>query len=297
MTFIGEQSILERMRWEISEDRLTAYRSYERVQDSEAPSALPGTAYQGAPIAAFPVISHFDVQRIYNEATGEQSNVIVENTTDRPWYEREYIRVDWSTNLLANFDFMAGGESGLGITAQSASYAVTNPSDSDAPVFAVKSGPDAWTDYRDPMQWGQLESVDYFDITTKLQLTPETFPIYFDDDTYEEWPACWFYEYGPWDCASQTIKVRASFLRVFPSDYEPLAYPDNYIARDADGHAIRTMWDPEEGYRRCSIDEGEGCNAVRIPMFDWFGYFRREREAYDREYGITERPDLLRRPV
>ena len=37
MTFIGEQSILERMRWEISEDRLTAYRSYERVQDSEAP--------------------------------------------------------------------------------------------------------------------------------------------------------------------------------------------------------------------------------------------------------------------
>ena len=84
MTFIGEQSILERMRWEISEDRLTAYRSYERVQDSEAPSNLPGTAYQGAPIAAFPIIAHFDVQRVYNEATGEQSNVIVENTTDRP---------------------------------------------------------------------------------------------------------------------------------------------------------------------------------------------------------------------
>ena len=101
------------------------------------------------------------------------------------------------------------------------------------------------------MRWGQLEAVDYFDITTKLQLTPETFPIYFDDDTYEEWPACWFYEYGPWDCASQTIKVRASFLRVAPTDYEPLAYPDNYIARDADGHAIRTMWDPDEGYRRC----------------------------------------------
>ena len=23
-------------------------------------------------------------------------------------------------------------------------------------------------------------------------------------------------------------------------------------------------------------------------MFDWFGYFRREREAYDRDYGMTE---------
>ena len=47
MTFIGEQSILVRMRWEIREDRLTAYRSYERVQDSEAPR-FPGTAHQGA---------------------------------------------------------------------------------------------------------------------------------------------------------------------------------------------------------------------------------------------------------
>ena len=41
------------------------------------------------------------------------------------------------------------------------------------------------------------------------------------------------------------------------------------------------------------IDEGEGCNAVRIPMFDWFGYFRREREAYDRDYGITEEAEFI----
>ena len=23
-------------------------------------------------------------------------------------------------------------------------------------------------------------------------------------------------------------------------------------------------------------------------MFDWFGFFRRERESYDRDYGLTE---------
>ena len=288
MTFIGEQSVLERIRWEISEEQLTAYRSYERVQDSEAPSELPGMDYQGAPIAAFPIVSHFDVKRVYNEATGEQTNVIVENSSDRPWYDREYVRVDWSLNLLANFDFMAAGQSGLGISTQSASYAVTNPSDPDAPVFGVAQPDGSWVDYRDPMRWGELSRVDYFDITTKLQLTPETFPIYFDDDTYEEWPACWFYEYGPWDCASQTIKVRASFLRVEPSDYEPLYYPDNYIARNEDGEAIRTMWDPDVGYRRCQVSEGPSCKAVRIPMFDWFGYFRRERESYNRDYGVTE---------
>ena len=84
MTFIGEQSILERIRWEISEDRLTAYRSYERVEDSERPSDLPGVDYQGAPVAAFPILSHFDVQRVYNEATGEQTNVIVEIARTAP---------------------------------------------------------------------------------------------------------------------------------------------------------------------------------------------------------------------
>ncbi|MEC9465944.1 MAG: zinc-dependent metalloprotease [Myxococcota bacterium] len=287
VTFIGEQSLLERIRWEVSEDLLTAYRSYERVENSEIPSQLPGTQYQGAPIAAFRILSHFDVIRSYNDATGEQTNVIVENTTDRPWYQREFIRVDWSQNLIANFDFLAGGESGLGVISQSASYAVTDPTSVDAPVFGVQNGK-SWSDHRDPMTWGQLDHIDYFDLTLKLQVTPDTFPIYYDDGTYEEWPACWFYEYGPWDCASQTIKVRASFLRVQPSNYEPLHYPDNYVARDEDGNAIRTMYDPESGYRRCTSDEGVECSPVRIPMFDWFGYFRRERESYDRDYGLTE---------
>ena len=75
--------------------------------------------------------------RNYNDATGEQSNV-TENTSDRPWYEREYIRVDWSHNLLANFDFIAGGEGGGGVSAQGASYAVTDPLSEDAPVFSVQ---------------------------------------------------------------------------------------------------------------------------------------------------------------
>ncbi len=289
VTFIGEQSYIDRVRWEISEDFLTAYRSYEKVTDSELPSQPSGTDYQGAPIAAYSILSHFDVVRQYNEATGEQTNVIDENTYDRPWYERDYIRVDWSTNHLANFDFVAGGGNGLGVRSQGSSYVVNDPQSPDAPVFAVK-GAGSWTDYRDPMAFGELASIDYFDLTHKMQVTPDVFPIYYEDGGYEEWPACWFYEQGPWDCASQTIKIRASFLKVEESDYEKLDYPDNAIARDENGDAISLTYDlAQEGYRRCSSsDDAANCTKVRVPMFDRFGYFRTERETYDRDYGITE---------
>ncbi len=289
VTFVGEQSLLERMRFEISEDFLTAYRTYERVQGAEVPSELPGQTYQGAPVAAFRILKHFDVSRVYAAETGEQTNVLEENDYDRPWYDREYVRVDWSQNLLANFDFLAGGEEGLGVLAQSASYVVTDPKSPDAPVFGQRDG-DGWRDYRDPVQWGNLASVDYFDVTLKLQVSPESFELWFDDGTTEQWPACWFYDLGPWDCASQTIKVRASFLKVQPSNYEPMYYPDNYVARDDDGEAVRLyVGDDENHDARCTRDEpNETCYTVRIPMFDWFGYFRTEREAYDQDYGLTE---------
>ena len=94
------------------------------------------------------------------------------------------------------------------------------------------------------MAWGTLEQFDYFDITQKLQIFPDVFLMDYDDGTTEQWLVL-VYEWGPWDCASQTIKVRASFLKVTDSQYEPLHYPDNYIARDEQGDAIRTMWDPE----------------------------------------------------
>src|SRR5690606_20026554 len=49
-------------------------------------------------VASFPITSHFDIQQEYNSATGEVLNILSENTADRPWYQREYIRVDWVLN-------------------------------------------------------------------------------------------------------------------------------------------------------------------------------------------------------
>jgi hypothetical protein len=58
-----------------------------------------------APVAAYAIDAHVDVKREYNASTGEQSNVLMENTSDRMWFERDFIRVDWSQNLVTNFGF------------------------------------------------------------------------------------------------------------------------------------------------------------------------------------------------
>ena len=64
--------------------------------------------YVGQPLAMWPIESHFDVKRSYNAATGEQNNVIEENTTDRPWWQRDFIRVDWTREQLKHGFFISG---------------------------------------------------------------------------------------------------------------------------------------------------------------------------------------------
>ena len=54
---------------------------------------IEGADYKGSPVAVYPIIKHFDIIRDFNTSTGEQSNVLVENSSLKPWYEREYMRV------------------------------------------------------------------------------------------------------------------------------------------------------------------------------------------------------------
>ena len=118
-TYPGQTGNMEKLVWEIQEGNLVGYRSYPYTVGAESNvdpnSKISGTTakycdaagkctggqkYYGAPVVAFPVKSHFDIQRGYNPATGEQTNVISENTSDRFWNQREYMRVDWSQNVL-----------------------------------------------------------------------------------------------------------------------------------------------------------------------------------------------------
>jgi hypothetical protein len=93
---------IPRVRWVIDENYLYAYRDYEILQGGNGAEETPGD-YIGHPVAAFRVESHFDIERAYNATTGEELNVLVENASDRRWYERQYMRVDWSRNMLPGY--------------------------------------------------------------------------------------------------------------------------------------------------------------------------------------------------
>lgn len=144
--------------------------------------------YVGQPVAAFEIVSHFDVQRQYNPQTGEQSNVLEENTTDRKWWQRRYIRVNWARNLVQDFTFMARLVEQKAVDYYVQTFETDNP---DAPTL---------TPY-------------YIDVVTKTWGTPASTG------------ACDIYGISVGDCASALIKFRTAFRKVDPNnDYEPLRF-------------------------------------------------------------------------
>ena len=94
-------STMARIRWIIDENHLYAVRTYEIVSGTN-PDGESST-FLGEPIAAFPIESHFDIQRQYNQVTGEQGIVVEENSRDRYWWERDYMRVDWTSNNVVGY--------------------------------------------------------------------------------------------------------------------------------------------------------------------------------------------------
>lgn len=212
VTFIGEQGDTDRVTFEVTEDFLYAYRSYGwlentsggAVDDNQGDGYVrPGTGpYQGAPLAAFRIMGHFDVKRAYNPSTGEQSNVIIEDFQDRPWYDREYMRVDWSTNWIADFRF--GSSTALQTLASR-----DIPEQDDNPANQ-KERP--------------IITSSYIDIVNEYMVEPEAedFSMY----GYGMIPSCYFYSSIYKDCLGGTIKMRSSFREVTPSDYVAQDYDD-----------------------------------------------------------------------
>ena len=87
-SFIAYEGDGERVTFQITERALIARRAHEDVLGIDAPANNIPPEFEdiegfdkgdGSPVAAFSILTHFDVQRAYNAATGEQSNVIMEN--------------------------------------------------------------------------------------------------------------------------------------------------------------------------------------------------------------------------
>ena len=198
--FPGMQDDLRRIRWDIQENYLIARRSYEVVSGSDGKGAVPKTN-DGIIVAMYPIQKQFDIRRDYDTATGEERNILVENDVDRKWYDRDYIRVDWSQNLVSDPDFESlwypkiFGE----MTVLPVQYYESDPNSPNRPVMDSSNG--------------------YFDVTSKFVVQSESF-----QGLYYKIPACWIYNLlsgsDTTDCNDQEITVRTSYMKVADRDYE-----------------------------------------------------------------------------
>jgi hypothetical protein len=255
--FVGLEGSLEKMRWEISEDLLTGYRIHEAIPGLDEDDTREGGKLQGDPVAMFPVISHFDIKRSYNAQTGEESNVIAENASDRPWYDREFMRIDWNANALSgpvDISFMKA-------VSQSSDY-IRETEIYDADQLQI--------------------SDDYIQITQQVILSDGGMTCY--------------YSYGNSNCGSGDARVRLSFAKIDPAlQYEPRSYDDFIELKTDDGRKLKQLYlgvplnNPTEGkYFHCTqelIDflnnsadarqdyTMEDCESVSYDQFGRFGFF------------------------
>jgi hypothetical protein len=236
---------LPRIRWVIDEHSLYAYRDYELVRGGDgdskaAPGAENGKPASSLPVAAYKIEKHFDIRRSYNASTGEERNILEENDLDKPWYAREFMRVDWSKNLLPGY---------FGQT-QNLSELLGNwkrePTDlyvQDSSKFPASYQPQfqrmrckSMSDTTCPEQERDL-AADYakdelYHMTFVSQeiLSPDRVA---DPETGEpiNWCAAKLYSDAP-ACTSVVSYVRTSFLKVSDKrQYEPLNYVDSRFDR------------------------------------------------------------------
>ncbi len=231
---------LEKIRWEVQEKLLVGYRTYEVVPGRDPRIDMEnsrigdvrfkdGRPYKGTPVVAYAIESHFDRERVYNPATGEQTNVLIENTQDRPWYQREFMRVDWAHNQLVNFDQCDGLVSCYGTNSLNMR-------------FITKE--DAVQNDNAPVEERDVEGkLKYFDFTVQAIGDPPR--LYYPGYGYI--PYCWL---NPtFDCESSNFYMRTSIMRVDEErvkDYEPLVYDDHLMVKFG---MFRTQtWAYDKGY-------------------------------------------------
>ncbi len=247
---IGGASAIERVRWEVTENYLLGRRSYQESPGADAhglprKEVSPGkwefpSKADGTIIAAYKIESHFDIRRAYNSQTGEESNVIEENTSDRPWNKREYMRIDWSKNEAESTSGDISWVFGEGSSVTAVQYSSSNESEKeeDRPHFELENG--------------------YFDITNKYQLKPEAMPGW----GVPECVILGFFNGGTtFDCTPTEVKARTSYVRLTGNeDFEP--FEESNAPRDIVGNwgnagntfnreyggPPRTSWDPQYGF-------------------------------------------------
>ncbi len=264
VTFIGEASYgasgqglgINRIVWDVQQNWLIAYNNFEYITDSQLPysqiendtvlgNGTPAsrTPYFGTPAAAYAITSHFDIERDYNAQTGEQQNVIEENTTDRPWYERQYIRVDWGNNAFGGFNFMYTEAFG-----QPAGSIVTSPLS-------------YYVDQSDPTNPDHMEiTPSYIGIVNKISYTAAI-----DTTLSMEWGTTVYdclnqavFSLGVGDCGPGEVKIRLSFEKVPDThDFVPRTYTQKDELSFGVWETAEMVYDPQRGYVEPTLEQNE----------------------------------------
>ena len=256
----GKSKTLGRIRWVIDEGFLFAFRSFELVDGANGDGSDP--EFRGQPLAAFEILDHVDVRPQYNPTTGETLNIVEENTEDRRWYERKFMRVDWSKNQVRSF-FFAAELSALGdwtlepgeFFIQDRNAHCTGERDEERCSFPKSWEPQFVTvgddpGYRFAKEWpeGSEALTHYMSFVTFLNLSPGA--------------SCIQTSGAP--CQTLSIPYRLAFLRV-PPEHQYAAATQTHEEFDRFG-VYRTLQrtylraDQDEVTRRCdrNIDCGIG---------------------------------------
>lgn len=221
---------VEKINWEVSENFLIARLAYDRLNRAEGvvgsnnprtndnENPISNNPRQGEILAVYRIQSHFDIRRSYNPQTGEELNVVEENGSDRPWYQRRYMRVDWSQNLVGGYSAMSFAEWTGRVRAAPVPLYINDPTDPNAPRF----------DYGEMN--GQQNVLTYFDVTNRMTLHPEE--VNLAQWGYPNLPACMLIDRAIESCQPADVHMRISFMRLDPMrDYEPQALDGHRMDR------------------------------------------------------------------
>jgi hypothetical protein len=261
-SFAGLEGDQERIVFEISESALTGRRAFEDIPGlDQAPANIPDAIARqrefkpedGSPIISFPIRSHFDVIRSYNTSTGEQSNVIVENGVDRPWFERDYIRLNWDGQdaaLTLLVDMFLGRYS---------RYAtIVPPQDStEQPTWIMECQREGTEEYVDCSEEGA--EVTYIDIEHTVYAKHSWGDCV---NNFFSVPSI-FYA----DCGTERIKIRSSFGKIRRLDVHG-------TCRDCD-----QTWSASNDYQPRAYNDYDDKK---------FGFFRMNRALFDRRWDLRD---------
>ena len=198
-----------------------------------------------------------------------------EDSSLNPWYEREYLRVDWTRNEVVG-------------ALKLFNIVVSGADTSRGPVHR-------W--YRE----------DEEDNPNHLQLTPDYIAVTTAQTLSDGGAGC-FFNYssptlGSLQCNPVEVLMRSAFVKVSAEEeaqFQARSYLDREVLTDDEGSALRYAEVSVGPERQATAEvactpevlealEGElleeDCKELKWDHFGRFGYFRTERRAYDRRIG------------